>query len=144
MDKVVKLESYQEARSLLGSRDENLKVIEKEFKVKLSLRGEHLKVSGSSLGVKNALSLVEQVLSSIREGGQELTKPDLYCLISNLKAPRKNAILDLPDTGIFRSSAGKSIGPKTKGQREYVEAIKEYDIVFGLGPAGTGKTYLAM
>jgi len=50
----------------------------------------------------------------------------------------------MQDTVITRSSSNKQIGPKTKGQREYVEAIKKYDMVFGIGPAGTGKTYLAM
>ncbi len=52
--------------------------------------------------------------------------------------------LEQLDTGITRSCAGKQIGPKTIGQKEYVEAIQKYDIVFGIGPAGTGKTYLAM
>lgn len=144
MKKVIRLQSHQEAQVLFGFRDEYLKAIEKEFKVKLSLRQEDLTVSGTSTNIRKAKALIEYILNSIRSGQQELGRADLYCLIANFKSPGKRVVMKAEDAQISRSSTGKQIGPKTKGQREYVEAIKRHDMVFGIGPAGTGKTYLAM
>jgi len=128
----------------LGAQDSNLKAIEKEFKVKLTLRGEHLKISGSSANIKKAAQLVDYLLAGLRTGGSEIGSTDLSYLIAHFKKGKLAGQLEQLDTGIIRSCKGKQIGPKTAGQREYVEAIREYDIVFGVGPAGTGKTYLAM
>ena len=143
MDKIIKLETQEEAQTLFGPHDENIKIIEKEFKVKITLRGEHLKISGTANTIKKTSDLIEYILNAIRSGQGELGRTDLYYLIRNFKKEKTESI-DIQDSGIMRSSSGKQIGPKTKGQREYVEAIKKYDIVFGIGPAGTGKTYLAM
>jgi len=83
------------------------------------------------------------LLEAIRAGQAELGRADLHYLIRNFKNQAQRAPAGF-DLSIERLSSGKSIGPKTQGQREYVEAIKKFDIVFGIGPAGTGKTYLAM
>ncbi len=144
MDKIIRFESQQETQGLLGAQDVNLKSIEKEFKVKLTLRGEYLKISGSAANIKKAGQLVEYLLEGLRAGSVEVGQTDLAYLIANLKKGKKSLPLEELDTGITRSCAGKAIGPRTAGQKEYVEAIQEYDIVFGIGPAGTGKTYLAM
>jgi len=145
MDKLIKLETHQEAQALLGFRDENIKTIEKEFKVKLNIRGEHLKVSGTATNIKKACGLIEYILEGIRGGQPELGKTDLHYLVCNFSKPGKpGTIDDMAKSSVTHSSRGRQIGPKTKGQREYVEAIKKHDIVFGIGPAGTGKTYLAM
>ena len=124
MDKIIKLQSQKEAQGLFGAHDANIKSIEEKFNVKLTLRGGHLKISGSAANIKKANQLVEYLLEGLRSGSNEIS--------SGL------------NTGITRTSGGKQIGPKTIGQKEYVAAIKKYDIVFGVGPAGTGKTYLAM
>jgi phosphate starvation-inducible PhoH-like protein len=144
MDNIIRFESQKETQGLLGAQDTNLKNIEREFKVKLTLRGEHLKINGSTANVKKASQLVEYLLTGLRSGGGEIGQTDLACLISNLKKGRKSLQLEQLDTGIIRSCSGKQIGPRTAGQKEYVEAIQKHDIVFGIGPAGTGKTYLAM
>ncbi|MFH0918001.1 MAG: PhoH family protein [Candidatus Omnitrophota bacterium] len=144
MDKIVRFQSQREAQGLLGTQDVHLKNIEREFKVKLILRGEHLKISGSAANVKKSLQLVEYLLEGLRSGSAEIGPTDLACLISNLKRGKTSGQLEQLDCGIIRSCAGKQIGPKTVGQKEYVEAIQKHDIVFGIGPAGTGKTYLAM
>jgi len=120
MDKTIKLYTHQETQALFGLHDENLKRIEKEFKVKLALRGEYLKVSGTAINIKKACVLLEDSLISLRRGSAAA------------------------EVNITRSLPGRQISPKTAGQREYVEAIRNHDIVFGIGPAGTGKTYLAM
>ncbi len=144
MDKIIQFQSQKETQGLLGAEDANLKSIAREFKVKLTLRGEHLKISGSPANLKKASQLVEYLLQGLRSGSAEIGKTDLAYLISNFKKSKKSLALEQLDTGIIRSCAGKQIGPKTIGQAEYVEAIQKHDIVFGVGPAGTGKTYLAM
>ncbi len=125
-------------------QDANIRLIEQEFKVKLTLRNEHLKVSGTAPNIKKADGLIDYLLNAQRLGQEEVGGIDLSYLIANFKKPKKIGSLEIPELNITRSSSGKQIGPKTTGQREYVEAIKGYDIVFGIGPAGTGKTYLAM
>lgn len=144
MEKIIKLQSHQEAQTVCGLHDENLKAIEREFKVKLAIRGEHLKISGTAINIRKTASLIEYILEGLRSGQTELDRADFFCLISNFKKEKTEIKSDIAQSAITRSLLGKQIGPKTKGQREYVEAIKKYDIVFGLGPAGTGKTYLAM
>jgi phosphate starvation-inducible PhoH-like protein len=144
VDKIIKFESQKEAQGFFGAHDINTKNIEKELKVKLTLRGDYLKISGTASNIKKASQLVEYLLEGLRSGNDEVGKNDLSYLISNFKKGGKKQQLAELDTGITQSSAGKQIGPKTTGQNEYVEAIKRHDIVFGIGPAGTGKTYLAM
>ena len=145
MDKIIKLETHQEAQGLFGLNDAQAQSIEKEFKVKITLRGEHLKLSGSATNIKQASGLIEYILNAYRLGQDGPPgKLDLAYLIANFKNHKKTASLDIPQNSFIRSSSSKQIGPKTSGQREYVEAIKKHDIVFGIGPAGTGKTYLAM
>ena len=144
MDKIIRFESQKETQGLFGAQDANLKSIERELKVKLTLRGEHLKISGSAANIKKASQLVEYLLEGLRSGSAEIGQTDLAYLISNLKKGNKSLQKEQLDTGIIRSCAGKQIGPKTIGQKEYVEGIQKHDIVFGIGPAGTGKTYLAM
>jgi phosphate starvation-inducible PhoH-like protein len=143
VEKTIKLQTHQEAQLLFGARDENIKEIEKKFKVKLILRGEHLKISGSAIAIKKAAGFIEYVLSAVRLGQDELGRTDLEYLMNSFK---KNAVVPkhTTDAGVIQSSVGKLIGPKTKGQREYVEGIRKHDIVFAIGPAGTGKTYMAM
>ncbi|MBI5145187.1 MAG: PhoH family protein [Candidatus Omnitrophica bacterium] len=143
MNKGIKLESTQEAQAIFGPHDENIKAIEKEFKVKITLRGEHLKVSGTAANINKAVSLLEYLLGAIRSGQTELGRTDLYYLLKNFKH-QKPGSQEIGDFSFSQAAKTKSIGPRTQGQRGYVEAIKKHDIVFGIGPAGTGKTYLAM
>lgn len=145
MQKLIKIESQQEIQSLFGLHDENIKTIEKEFRVKITLRGEHLNIRGTSNNTKKASNLIAYILNAIRSGQTGLGRADLHYLIKNFgKKERRSSNMDMQNLSITRLSSGKQIGPRTKGQREYVETIKKYDIVFGIGPAGTGKTYLAM
>ena len=145
MERIIELKSQRETQALFGRHDDNIKEIERSFKVKIILRGEHLKIGGTATNINKAARLIEYILNASRSGGGELARSALLALIANFKRPNKSSgTLMPPDFNITRSSSGKQIGPKTKGQSEYVEAIKGHDIVFGIGPAGTGKTYLAM
>ncbi len=144
MDKIIRFESQEETQGLLGAQDTNLKNIEREFKVKLTLRGGHLNIRGGAANIKKAAQLVDYLLQGLRSGSAAIGETDLACLIANLKKDKSVPAVGQLDTGITRSCSGKQIGPRTAGQKDYVEAIRKHDIVFGIGPAGTGKTYLAM
>lgn len=144
MDKILSLKTVEQAQLLLGPHDQNIKTIEKEFKVKISVRGEHLKVSGTATNIKKASNLLGYLLETINTNKSEIGSSDLYCLIRGFKDEPGERPGFLTAQPVNRISKTKLIGPKTSGQREYVEAIKNNDIVFGIGPAGTGKTYLAM
>jgi len=144
MNKTINIESLREAQALFGPQDEFIRVLEKEFKVKLSIREGKLKISGTALCIKKAGALIEYLLEALRSGPQELGITDLLSFIENFKRPKKKKAIVASASNIIRISSGKPIGPRTEGQRLYTEAIGKYDIVFGIGPAGTGKTYLAM
>lgn len=143
MIKTVKIQTNDEVQVLFGYCDQNLRLIENEFKVKITLRGEHLKISGTAAHIKKAAGLIEYLLKTIRLNQGKIETPDLSRLIRNFKQ-NGSRIGGQYLTVTERVSKTKTIGPKTKGQREYTEAIAKHDIVFGIGPAGTGKTYLAM
>ncbi len=145
MEKIIKIETHDEAQALLGPSDAYIRLIEKEFKVKIALRGEHLKLSGLASNIKKAQELIAYLLSSIRSGQETVGRQELTHLIRSFKKPDRPQGMPLEETGIIREpTRNKMIGPRTPGQKAYVEAIKGHDIVFGVGPAGTGKTYLAM
>jgi len=148
MEKNIAISNQQELQVLFGPHDENLKNIEKEFKVKVKLRGEQLHLSGTAANIKKAGGLIQEILFGIRQGEGDLSRADFSYRVRNFK-DTQNKSISIPDLEKIslpksRSAGQRVIGPKTKGQREYVEAIKKHDIVFGIGPAGTGKTYLAM
>ncbi|MDD5246257.1 MAG: PhoH family protein [Candidatus Omnitrophica bacterium] len=146
MNKIIKVESKEELQALFGPHDRNIKAVEKEFKVKVTVRGEHLKINGTSGNIRSSVELLQYLLNVIRLNQDAAGRMDILNLIKNFS--RKKGVSLESDASILPAarSSGKSlqIGPRSKGQKDYVEAIKANDIVFGLGPAGTGKTYLAM
>lgn len=127
---------------LLGVNDSLLKTIETTFpSIEVVARGNTLTLSGPEVEVEKAIDLVEQLVELIASG-QELVPQDIErsAKISQLGSLRPTDVLSQS----ILSSRGKSIRPKTLGQKHYVDAIDKNTIVFGVGPAGTGKTYLAM
>ena len=141
MNKIIPVESNKEVQKIFGSQDENMRLIENAFDIRVSNRAEGIKISSNNKGnLQKSLDFINYLLDSIRRG-KDLNKQDIaYCL----KEYKKTGILNMNEERILDSSNSRSIGPRTKGQNEYVEAIRNYDIVFSIGPAGTGKTYLAM
>jgi len=143
MEKSIKLQSNGEARQLFGKCDENLRLVGSGFGVKLTSRGEELVITGSKSDVEKSARLFEEFLSILRQGGAIKRDEVAYSIRSFKKDPHielQGIYLDKIDV----SSKRRFVTPKTKGQKRYVDAIRQYDIVFGVGPAGTGKTYLAM
>ncbi len=128
---------------LLGPQDRLLRVVEKEHPdVDVHVRGNEITLSGTPDAVRSARGLVDELLSMTRSG-QGLDPSDVSSSNRMLRSdggPRPSEVMG----EAILSSRGKTIRPKTAGQKEYVDAIDENTIVFGIGPAGTGKTYLAM
>lgn len=129
--------------SLLGTNDENLKIVEKSFpEVNLHVRGNEINLNGNVNSVKLVNQLISELISLIRTG-QALNSDVIERSISMLNAedqisPSKVLTVDI------LTSRGKSIRPKTLNQKKYVDAIDNKTVVFGIGPAGSGKTYLAV
>lgn len=143
MEKHFKLLSGDEAQALFGKHDENIKLIEREFGVKIYARGEELILSGDEGNVSQAGKLIDEFLTVLREG-RPLRHQDVQYAVKSTKEYGEPRLHMLYRDKIDVSSKRQFITPKSQGQKEYVEAIRTNDIVFGIGPAGTGKTYLAM
>lgn len=122
---------------------EKKKKIEEACDVILKISEEGILISGSDLNIESASNLLES-LNTHTLSGNEITDQDLDYLLSNLEIIKQENISKIKDYIICYNSKGKPLKPKTVNQRNYVELINKNDIVFGIGPAGTGKTYLAM
>jgi len=143
MEKTVRVQNNDELSLLFGHRDENLKLIESGFNVKLINRHDGIKVIGTGDKVKKAVQLIDTIFATIHQG-VPIDKQDILRILKETKTGKTVAPNILLESKIDVGGKSISIAPKTNGQQEYIEAIKSYDIVFGIGPAGTGKTYLAM
>jgi len=143
MDRTINLGNNRDLQILFGKFDQNLKLIEKELKVKVIARNQGIKISGKRPQVDKAVELFDYLLGVLDNGSDIKERDIVYAL--KMAAPEEGVdFKQLAKGKIDVSVKGTLVTPKTKGQIEYVEAIKHHDIVFGIGPAGTGKTYLAM
>ncbi|MBD7906858.1 PhoH family protein [Sporosarcina gallistercoris] len=137
------LEDPNEAIMLLGISDQNIKLIEENLSVAVLSRGETISLKGSEEHTEAAKQLLEQLLKVIRKGIQ-INQRDVATAIEMVNNGTIEYFAELYDVEIARNSKGKVIRAKTIGQREYVQAIRQNDLTFCIGPAGTGKTYLAV
>ena len=128
--------------ALLGPGDEHLNLIEKAFKADVHVRGNQITLRGEQAEVALAERLMDELVTIIRTG-QGLTTETVERVIAMLRTETKERPADVLSLNIL-SNRGRTIRPKTLNQKKYVEAIDKHTIVFGIGPAGTGKTYLAM
>ncbi|CAM3811271.1 PhoH family protein [Mesobacillus zeae] len=139
----VQIKNTEEAVSLFGNADANLKVLEQELGVAVITRGGSLNVTGPQEAVETAHAVLKNLLSVVRRGISISQRDVIYAL----EMARKGALDffdDLYNEEITKNVKGKAIRVKTLGQSHYINAIKKHDLVFGMGPAGTGKTYLAV
>ncbi|MCG6917484.1 MAG: PhoH family protein [Deltaproteobacteria bacterium] len=130
-------------QNLCGERNGNLKLIEKALEVKLNLRGDQITLFGDESDVKLAKRVLEELYGLLSEG-YPLYPSDVNHAIQILSGQFKARLKDIFLDAVYVTSKKRIITPKSLAQKEYIEAIRNYDIVFGIGPAGTGKTYLAM
>ncbi|WP_026563541.1 PhoH family protein [Bacillus sp. UNC41MFS5] len=139
----VQLENPAEAISLLGNSDSNLKIIEQELGVTVITRGEAVSLSGDEEKVILAGQILNKLMIVIRKG-INISQRDVLYAVQMANAGTLEYFVNLYEEEIGKNVKGKTIRIKTLGQRQYVMAIKKNDLVFGIGPAGTGKTYLAV
>lgn len=130
--------------NIFGQFDANIKLIEQTLSVTFIARDDRLKVIGEEDKIKSAVDIMQR-LYALSKKGETITKQEVNYLLglTEQKLPTK-AVEDLADDCICHTTSGKPIKPKTIGQKAYVDAIRDQMITFGIGPAGTGKTYLAM
>ncbi|MDD2498441.1 MAG: PhoH family protein, partial [Desulfitobacteriaceae bacterium] len=127
--------------NLLGHRDENLRLMERSLKAKILARGDSVIITGTKEDVEEARRVFEHLITLVRAGVTITTSSINYALNTSEK---KENIAEKLTENVYVTPRGKPIKPRTLGQRQYVQAIRENGIVFGIGPAGTGKTYLAV
>jgi phosphate starvation-inducible protein PhoH and related proteins len=139
----IQLDNPNEALNLFGNSDSNLKMIEQELSVSIITRGETLIVSGASEKVELAGKILDKLLYIIRKG-INISGRDVIYAIQLANKGTLDYFTEIYEEEIIKNAKGKSIRVKTIGQRHYISAIKQNDLVFGIGPAGTGKTYLAV
>jgi len=141
--KRVTFDNNELVRSLYGERNENLRLIEKRLNIIVNIRGNDLTLQGGLSELDLAENLLTQLYGLLKEGYPIYDRDvdfSLRILGSNHKAELKPIFLDR----VYIPSKKRTITPKSINQKNYIDSIRRYDIVFGIGPAGTGKTYLAM
>lgn len=129
--------------NLFGTFDENLKLLERGLRVTTHLRDETLEIEGESANVDRAQRLVEEYTELV-EGGARFDQGEVQSFLRIICEDPDATFKGLTEAGRPRTFGKKSITPKSLNQRRYVEAIESHDMVFGIGPSGTGKTYLAV
>lgn len=129
-------------RELFGNFDENVKLIEETLNIDVILREGNIVLMGEEKNVDSALKLMNELHQTVLNGNS-LDKQSISYSLSLLLEGSEQKIKELEDT-IVITQKGKAVQPKTLGQKEYINLIKNNDITFGIGPAGTGKTYLAV
>lgn len=143
-EQTVDIERIEQIVNLFGNFDENIKRIEKRFNVLITSHGSQIKIKGEVTDVMNAARTVECLISMINTG-EQITEQSVNYAASLVEDGEDGKIGNLTDANcVCITSKGKPVKPKTLGQRQYVEAIKNNTITIGVGPAGTGKTYLAV
>lgn len=129
--------------NIFGQFDRHLKKIERLLSVQVTARGDGLKVSGSKADAKVARDILME-LYELSKRGNEITDQNVNYAISLKESIANHDMLEMDGDTICHTISGKPVKPKTIGQKKYVDAIRNQMITFGIGPAGTGKTYLAM
>ena len=143
MEQRISIERMEQAVNLFGSFDENVRLIESEFKVTVSNREGELRVNGEVEDTMLACKAL-QALLTISNRGEPITEQNVRYVISLVRAGQEERISELTQDVICISSKGRPIKPKTIGQKRYIESVLKNTITIGVGPAGTGKTYLAV
>ena len=129
--------------SIFGTYDSNIRKIEDEYKVSIVNRGDDVVISGEEGGVLKAKTVVNALIN-LAKSGQIIEEQNVNYIVSETNDNNATQLNDINDDFICLTMNGRALRPKTLGQKRYVDSIRKNTIVFGVGPAGTGKTYLAM
>lgn len=142
-DRWIEIENLNQMMELFGRFDENMKLLEEELDVQIVARDTQLHLLGNDKSVDIAFTVITKLLDSIKDGGR-IDRGKVRYYIQLAKVGDADDISELMGNVVCITHKGKPIKAKTLGQAQYVKAMRQNDIVFGIGPAGTGKTYLSM
>ena len=142
-EKVINVERMDAVLNLFGNYDENINLIQREYSVTVLSRGGDIKITGDEENVYYASKVIEALLAMANKG-EPITEQNIRYVFSLVREGTQENLYKLTDDGICVTMSGRIVKPKTLGQKRYVDAIKDNTIVLGVGPAGTGKTYLAV
>ena len=143
IEQTISIERIEDVIDIFGSFDENIKLIEHELDVSVVSRDDQLKISGEAENVLYAVKAVQGLLG-LAGRKETITEQNVRYIINLVKAGNEEHLHDIARDVLCVTAKGKPIKPKTLGQKRYVDAIKKNTIPLGIGPAGTGKTYLAV
>lgn len=143
MEQRISIERMEQAVNLFGSFDENVRLVEAEFRVTVANREGELRVNGEPEDTMLACKALSALLT-ISNRGEPITEQNVRYVIGLVRAGQEERISELTQDVICISAKGRPIKPKTLGQKQYVESIVKNTVTIGVGPAGTGKTYLAV
>lgn len=139
----IKLREGTNTAALFGSHDQHLKMLEEAFGVRMAARGDEVVLDGQPEAVGRAERVLTE-LAALTIEGYELRPEDVTLALKASQGPRETPLKDLLLSSVPIATKKRFVSPKSAAQKAYIEAIQKYDIVLGIGPAGTGKTYLAM
>ncbi len=142
-EQILSIDRMEQAVSLFGSFDENVRLIEQHYAVDIVVRGGDLKISGDAEDVDKAVRAVKGLLTLINRG-EQLGEQNVRYVLMLVDEGGDAGLSQLAADGVVITAKGKPVKPKTLGQKQYVDAIRDNTVVLGVGPAGTGKTYLAV
>lgn len=142
-EKIVQIENESQLSALFGQLDTNIRQIEKSYNVRIVNRDGNIKIVGEKPDVSDAAKSV-QALINMNKNGQILSDQTIRYVTSVVAEGAEQQLKDLGKDGVCVTSSGKIVRPRTIGQKNYIDEIKNNTIVLGIGPAGTGKTYLAV
>ncbi|MCT4594592.1 MAG: PhoH family protein [Anaeromicrobium sp.] len=142
-EKRIDINEFNYTNELFGNFDENIKFIEERFNVNIVSRQGEVVIIGEKESTKKVEKIILKFMKLL-EAKENLDEQKIKYTIELFEKGDENKIDELVDDVVCITSKGKKIKPKTVGQKKYTQAIREHDVVFGIGPAGTGKTYLAM
>ena len=143
-ERIINIERMEQIVNLFGSFDENIKKIENQYSVRVTSHGSNIKVIGDEENVDFAVRAINGILSLINKG-ETITDQNVDYVMSLVSDGEEDKVVHLADSNcICITSKGRPVKPKTLGQKKYVEAIASNTVTLGVGPAGTGKTYLAV
>ncbi len=142
-EQVINVDRMEQTVSLFGSFDENIRLIESNYNVKVISRGSEIKVNGDAENVSKAVRAINGLLTLINRG-EALSEQNVRYVLSLVNEGNEDKLCEMTGDCVCITAKGKPIKPKTLGQKKYLECIKNNTITLGAGPAGTGKTYLAV
>ncbi len=143
MDRHIEVDKMENLIALFGSFDENVRIIEKSFDVAIINRGSDIKIAGAPENVEKTVKVIQNLLGMI-SSGTSVSEQEVRYVISQIESGNEEELSHLGEGCVLITSRGVPIKAKTLGQKQYIEKISKNPIVFGIGPAGTGKTYLAV